>query len=31
MLEARGPTLATLVHKIRAYAAEDIRFGMRYY
>ena len=30
MLEARGPTLATLVHEIRTYAAEDIRFAMRY-
>ncbi|HKM70937.1 MAG TPA: ion channel [Stellaceae bacterium] len=29
-LEARDPTLATLVHEIRTYAAEDIRFGMRY-
>jgi inward rectifier potassium channel len=24
------PTLATLVHEIRTYAAEDTRFGMRY-
>src|SRR5271167_1114106 len=29
-LEARDPTPATLVHAIRPYAAEDIRFGMRY-
>ena len=29
-LEARDPTLATLVHEIRSYAPEDIRFGMRY-
>jgi inward rectifier potassium channel len=29
-LEARDPTLAALVHDIRNYAAEDIRFGMRY-
>jgi len=29
-LEARDPTLATVVHDIRNYAAEDIRFGMRY-
>lgn len=29
-LEARDPTLATLVHEIRNYATEDIRFGMRY-
>lgn len=29
-LEARDPTLATLVHDIRTYAPEDIRFGMRY-
>jgi inward rectifier potassium channel len=29
-LEARDPTLAALVHDIRTYAAEDIRFGMRY-
>jgi inward rectifier potassium channel len=29
-LEARDPTLATSVHEIRNYAAEDIRFGMRY-
>jgi inward rectifier potassium channel len=29
-LEARDPTLATTVHDIRNYAAEDIRFGMRY-
>ena len=26
----RDPTLATTVHQIRNYAAEDIRFGMRY-
>lgn len=30
MLEARDPTLMTLVHDFRAYAPEDIRFGMRY-
>ena len=30
MLEARGPTPATMVHDIRNYAAEDIRFRMRY-
>lgn len=29
-LEARDPTLAAVVHDIRNYAAEDIRFGMRY-
>ncbi len=29
-LEARDPTLATMVHDLRAYAPEDIRFGMRY-
>ena len=29
-LEARDPTLAALVHDIRNYAADDIRFGMRY-
>ena len=29
-LEARDPTLAALVHDIRNYAPEDIRFGMRY-
>src|SRR5260370_2054954 len=29
-LEARDPTLATLVHDIHSYAPEDIRFGMRY-
>jgi inward rectifier potassium channel len=29
-LEARDPTLATMVYDIRNYAAEDIRFGMRY-
>ncbi len=29
-LEARDPTLATVVHDIRSYAPEDIRFGMRY-
>jgi len=27
---ARDPTLATLVHEIRSYAAENTRFGMRY-
>jgi inward rectifier potassium channel len=30
MLEARDPTLSTMVHDIRNYAAKDIRFGMRY-
>ena len=30
LLEARDPTLATMVHDIRNYAAKDIRFGMRY-
>jgi inward rectifier potassium channel len=30
MLEARDPTLATMVHDIRNYAARDIRFGMRF-
>jgi inward rectifier potassium channel len=29
-LEARDPTLATLVHEIRNYASEEICFGMRY-
>jgi hypothetical protein len=29
-LEARDPTLATLVREIRTHASEDIRFGMRY-
>jgi hypothetical protein len=29
-LEARDPMLATTVHDIRNYAAEDICFGMRY-
>jgi inward rectifier potassium channel len=29
-LEARDPTLATLVHGSRNYSAGDIRFGMRY-
>ena len=29
-LEARDPTLATMVHDIRIYAPKDIRFGMRY-
>jgi inward rectifier potassium channel len=29
-LEARDPTLATLVHEIHDYAPEDIRFGTRY-
>ena len=29
-LEARDPTLAASVYDIRNYAAEDIRFGMRY-
>jgi len=30
LLEARDPTVATTVHEIRNYAAQDIRFGMRY-
>lgn len=30
ILEARDPTLATVVHDVRSYAPEDIRFGMRY-
>ena len=30
LIEAHDPTLATMVHEIRNYAAEDIRFGMRY-
>ena len=30
LIEARDPTLATTVHEIRNYAAQDIRFGMRY-
>jgi hypothetical protein len=30
VLEARDPTLATMVHDLRAYAPEEIRFGMRY-
>jgi inward rectifier potassium channel len=29
-LEARDPTLAAMVHDIRSYAPEDIRFGMCY-
>jgi inward rectifier potassium channel len=29
-LEARDPTLAAVVHDVRYYAPEDIRFGMRY-
>ena len=29
-LEAHDPTLATMVHDLCNYAAEDIRFGMRY-
>lgn len=29
-LETRDPALAASVHEIRNYAAEDIRFGMRY-
>ena len=29
-LEARDPTIATLVYDVRSYAAEDIHFGMRY-
>ena len=29
-LEARDPTLATVVHDIRHYRPEDIRFGVRY-
>jgi hypothetical protein len=30
MLQARDPTLAAMVHEIRNYRAQDIRFGMRY-
>jgi inward rectifier potassium channel len=30
MLEARDPTLATVVQDVRYYAPQDIRFGMRY-
>ena len=29
-LEARDSTLATVVHDVRYYAPQDIRFGMRY-
>jgi hypothetical protein len=29
-LEARDPTLATIVHEVRSYAPEEIRFGMRH-
>jgi inward rectifier potassium channel len=29
-VEARDPTLATVVHDIRSYPPKDIRFGMRY-
>ncbi|PPQ32894.1 hypothetical protein CCS01_15365 [Rhodopila globiformis] len=29
-IEARDPTLATVVHDIRNYTPDDIRFGMRY-
>jgi inward rectifier potassium channel len=29
-VEARDPTLATMVHDLRNYAPDDIRFGMRY-
>jgi len=29
-LEARDPTLATMVHDLHTYAPEDLRFGMRY-
>jgi inward rectifier potassium channel len=29
-LEARDPTLAAVVHDVRYYAPQDIRFGMRY-
>jgi len=29
-IEARDPTLATTVHDVRNYPAQDIRFGMRY-
>jgi hypothetical protein len=29
-LEARDPTLATMLHAARFYAPADIRFGMRY-
>ena len=30
MVEARDPTLASLVHDMRIYQPEDFRFGMRY-
>jgi inward rectifier potassium channel len=30
LLEARDPTLATMIHDIHNYAPKDIRFGMRY-
>ncbi|HUB44825.1 MAG TPA: ion channel [Acetobacteraceae bacterium] len=29
-LEARDPTLATMVHDLRTYGAQEIRFGMQY-
>jgi len=29
-LEAHDPTLATVIHDVRYYAPQDIRFGMRY-
>jgi inward rectifier potassium channel len=29
-LEARDPTLSTMVHDIRSYGPQDFRFGMRY-
>ena len=29
-IEARDPMLATMVHDLRNYSAEEIRFGMRY-
>jgi len=29
-IEARDPTLATIVHELRTYAPDTIRFGMRY-
>src|SRR5215469_7120950 len=30
LLEARDPTVATIIHDIHNYAPKDIRFGMRY-
>ena len=29
-VEARDPTLASMVHDVRYYTPQDIRFGMRY-